>query len=65
MPAMVCESCGAKTTALHTGGDARIPEPGVCSICEPVLAAAARAKLDTKRGAALKSYAADIGIEVA
>jgi len=53
-----CGRCGSNVTHLHTGGDANIPLPGVCSACEFVLTSAAR----VKRDAALK---AEIAREIA
>jgi len=31
-----CGDCGTETNALHSGGDAGIPPPGVCDRCQVV-----------------------------
>lgn len=58
-----CPVCGTMTTHLHEGGDANIPEPGVCSSCEPIVAeagrAAKKARAEKKARAFLANQAAD------
>jgi len=50
-----CPDCGGMVRALHSGGDANIPEPGVCDDCHGVRAAVALDQRTRSRAAAVKA----------
>ena len=58
---VTCRGCQRETNAIHYGGDANIPPPGVCDTCQQVAVGVVRARTQASIKARIESELAKGG----